>query len=467
MTLDPHPFFDRPLLERMRAPALWFVVALAVFCAFAGERLKGPSPHNHFVYLADSYLHGTLELRGEPPHHNDWATVTEITLASGEELSGIWWDRSAREFLDLEGNRYRIDAHDMRGMRTSHRHYVSFPPMPAVLMMPGVAVLGFSFPDVLFTLLFAAMNVALVFTLLRRVQLGGRSRLQPLDVHWLTGLFAFGTNHLWCSVQGTVWFTALVIGVTFTLAYVHCAIDAKRPFWAGVFLACAFATRTPLLFSTVFFAAYFFFPQGRFREDFGARFWRDGIRFAIVPLIVGCLLMAANHARFGSLTEFGHTYLAYGQIDRIKHYGLFNVHFLTRNLLSMFVQLPQLLPREPYVVISNHGLALWVTSPALFWLMKAPAEHSPVDRLYRRACWVTVAAIALPHIFYQNTGWVQFGYRFSMDYLAYLTLLLALTLTRLGWGFRLATLIGVGVNVFGAMIFDRVPRHFGEWFLEP
>jgi len=37
------------------------------------------------------------------------------------------------------------------------------------------------------------------------------------------------------------------------------------------------------------------------------------------------------------------------------------------------------------------------------------------------------AGLALPVFFYQNTGWEQYGFRFSMDWMAYLFVLLAMS----------------------------------------
>ena len=467
MTLQPHPFYTQPWWRRARVPALLAALAFVVFTAFAGERVLRPTENNHFVYLADSYLHGTLAMRVAPPHGNDWASVTHLTLASGQTLDGLWWDRGAREFLDLEGYLYRIDAHDLRGAREDRTYYVSFPPMPAVMMLPGVAIWGMAFNDLLFVLLFAALNVGLVYVVLRRLILGGLLSISLQDALWWTAFFAFGSNYLWCAIQGDVWFAALTLGCTFTLGYMLASFDARHPLLAGALLAGAFATRTPLLFSVVFFAAFFLFPGGRVRQDFGRKFWRDGMLFASIPIVVGVTLMLANAHRFGSLTEFGHTYLAAGQIDRIKEYGLFNVHFLTRNLMAMFVLLPMFLPSSPWIQISRHGLALWFTSPALFGLLAPIPPASDAVRFWRRAAWATVAVIFIPHVFYQNTGWVQFGYRFSLDYLPYLTVLLALSRPRLHWGWKLAILAGIGVCALGAVSFGRMPELYGEWMLEP
>ena len=453
-------------IRKIRAPALLFLLGIAIFSLFAWDRLDSPSPDNHFVYLAESYLDGTFEMLEPPPHGNDWASYETRTLASGEVLNGIWWDRSARKFLDLDGNLYVIDRSDMIRSTAENHYFVSFPPMPAILMMPGVSIWGQDFNDVWFTIFFASLNLALIYWILRWLALTGRTNRSTSDHLWLSILLAFGSAHLWCSVMGAVWFTALVVGVTFSLLYVRFAFDAKHPFLAGLFLALGFATRTPLLFTVVFFAWFHFFPKGKFRTKYDLNFAKNTLLFGLAPMIVGVLLMLANKERFHHLTEFGHTYLASGQIGRIKEFGLFNVHFLTKNMAALFVLLPKFQPEAPYIIISKHGLALWFTSPALFYLLWPKPAFSPQNQFYRRAAWSAVISVMILHLLYQNTGWVQFGYRFAMDYLVYLTILLALGGRPITWKFKTLISLGIIINAFGAVTFNRFHQFYGNFFIE-
>lgn len=85
-----------PYRTSWKVTAAIFALALAVISSFAGGRLRHQSTDPHFVYLADSYLHGTLEVRGAPPHGNDWATVETLRLRSGQELNGFWWNKGQR-----------------------------------------------------------------------------------------------------------------------------------------------------------------------------------------------------------------------------------------------------------------------------------------------------------------------------------------------------------------------------------
>jgi hypothetical protein len=56
---------------------------------------------------------------------------------------------------------------------------------------------------------------------------------------------------------------------------------------------------------------------------------------------------------------------------------------------------------------------------------------------------------------YQNSGWLQFGQRFSNDYAVLLFAMLAVGGYRLGKRFWTLAIVGVAINAFGALTFDR------------
>lgn len=461
---------ERSWKQRLVVPLGLFALSFALLAGLSWERVTGPSTDPHFVYQARAWLEGSLELTRKPPHGNDWASYEWIKLRSGQELRGVWLDHKARRFRSLEGEVFIIDRKEEDPRARKKQYFMSFPPMPAVVMTPLAAIWGYRANDVLVTLLFAALNVALMFVLLRRLSERGLTERSLSDNLWLTLLFGAGTAHLWCAVLGQVWFTALIMGVSFTLMYMLASIDARRPLLAGLFLAAAFATRTPLVFSAVFFAAFVFFPGGRWlrREDWGQAARKVAL-FALPCLVVGLLLLYHNHLRFSSWTEFGHSYLAGGQIARIQKYGLFNYHFLSKNLSAALTLLPRLQPDYPYVMVSRHGMSLLLSTPALVYLFRPLERRDLQEQFWWRALWVTVAAVATPALFYQNTGYEQFSYRFSLDYTPYLIVLLAAGRRPLSRWFKLLVLWGIGVNLFGAITFKRFVQFYlpGATFFDP
>lgn len=410
---------------RRRALRIAFAVCLATtgaYAAVAGDRLARHSQDNHFVYLADSVLHGQLHLRGEPPSRNDWA-----------RFEGRW--------------------------------YVSFPPLPALLMLPGVAVWGMDFNDRLFSVLLAGLGPALLFLVLARLRATGRSERSERDDLVLTALFAFGTVYFFCAVQGTVWFTAHVVAVALLGVYLLAALDASRPLLAGLALGCGFLTRTPLLFAFPLFVAEAIrvhapdaaTAAAKLRACFRPVVLRRLVAFGLPMLAAVGLAMALNQARFDDPLEFGHRFLDVRWRPRIETWGLFSFHYLSRNLMAALVLLPWLTRVAPFVKIGGHGLAIWVTTPpvlATLWPTRRTDLHVPL--------WWTVAATALPSLLYQNTGWLQFGYRFALDYMPLLILLLAIGGRRLSRWMLVLVALSIAVNLFGAITFDRVPVFYDD-----
>lgn len=465
-------------------PLLIFIGSATIFSITSWDRVTKPSQDTHFVYLANTFNSmlaapfsdeaaarreglEPFELEKKPHHRNDWASYWELELKDGEKVRGIWMDEQGSGRFRLLGDQGAmfIERSSINHRQSKQRYFMSFPPGPSVLMMPLAAVQGYNVNDVLFTIFFASLNVMLTFLLLQRMSIGGRTGRSRSDNLWLTLLFGFGTVHYWSAVLGQVWFTALIIGITFSLLYIYCAIDTRHPFLAGLFLAMAFSTRATLLFTVIFFAGFLFFPGGRFlqREQYKTAA-KKLVLFCIPCLIIGLSLMAINYIRFESLSEFGHKYLAAGNIGRIKSYGLFNLQFLSKNLTAQFTLLPRFQETYPYIIISKHGMSMLLTTPAFIYLLRPLARTAREDKFWWAILWATVAVVAIPHLLYQNTGYEQFGYRFSLDYMPYLILLLAVGRRPLSRTFKACVLFGIAVNAFGAITFKKFLQFYTEDF---
>jgi hypothetical protein len=364
----------------------------------------------HFVYLAESFLHGQLHNYSKAPNDNDW-------------------------------------------IRYEGKVYVCFPPVPAVIMTPFVAVFGKNFNDVVFTLFFAALNVLLMFLVLQMLVKENLSGMSMKENLWLCALFGFGTVHYSCSVLGEVWFTAQVLGVTFTLLYILCATRARRPLLAGIFLALAFDTRVNLAFTAGYFVLQLFFPR-RDDDSFAAGSYKDILKklalFSVPILIVGIAQMIMNHARFHNVFEFGHSYLTGPAGNRIREHGLFAYHYLWWNLSTMLCGLPKLLDKFPWIGYDPNGMSIFVTTPLfvrLFWPKSRPWLY-PI-------LWLTAVPAILVPLFYQNSGYVQFGYRFSLDITPYLIMLLSVGRIPMNRWTKALIIIAILVNLAGAIAFKR------------
>ncbi len=195
-------------------------------------------------------------------------------------------------------------------------------------------------------------------------------------------------------------------------------MEARHPIGAGLCLGLAAMTRTPMAFLFPLFLLEAWRMTG---NDERRRFLIICARFAAPVVVIAAIAVAYNMARFDQPTEFGHSYLAVRQQAQMEESGLFDLDYLSRNLAVAFTLLPRFSSEAPYVVIGGHGLAMWFTTPILFFLLW-PRERGA----WHRPLWLSVALVAIPSLLYQNSGWLQFGYRFALDYMPLLIALLAI-----------------------------------------
>ena len=400
--------------------AALYVVTTLVFAVTMLDRLREHTPYNHFALLADAWLHGRLDLGGSPPAYtgmNDFA------------------------------------VHD-------GKYFVSFPPFPALLLVPVVKLMGGPehVRDGVFFLGVAGLGPASLLFALERLAAVGRSHRSLLENAALAALFGVGTVYWSTAVQGTVWFAAHVVAVPLCSLYLWASVDAEHPALAGLALGLGFATRTPLAFAFPFFV--FEAVRVARRADAPASPRVAGVavlpfasRLALFAAPAGLVLAALlwhNRARFGDPLEFGHRMLAIAWRPRIEKWGLFSYHYLARNLSIVLAGLPFSRVEGAPFQINVHGLALWLTTPLYAWAIW-PRRTSATFW----AIALTAAAVALPSLLYQNSGWIQFGYRFSNDFAPFLFALVALGGRRFGMGFVGAAIVAVAVNAFGAVTFQR------------
>ena len=58
-------------------------------------------------------------------------------------------------------------------------------------------------------------------------------------------------------------------------------------------------------------------------------------------------------------------------------------------------------------------------------------------------------------LFYQNSGYVQFGYRFALDVTPYLVMLLSVGKVPVNRWTKTLIILGILVNLVGAIVFKR------------
>jgi hypothetical protein len=176
-------------------------------------------------------------------------------------------------------------------------------------------------------------------------------------------------------------------------------------------------------------------------------FVRRALKSAL-PLLISVLALGSyNAARFGNPLDFGYltANVAPQFSDDLHTYGLFHVHYLRHNLWAMLLAGFNWEPRCLLPVPDPNGMSLFLTTPALVYLARA-RRRAPL--VY--GAWIALGLLLIPLITYYNTGFFQFGYRFSLDFMVPIIVLLAIAAgSKVTWPMRVLIVLGVLVNACG------------------
>jgi hypothetical protein len=364
-----------------------------------------------------------------------------------------YFDKLADAFLHRR--LYLIDppiVHDLTFY--NERWYVPFPPLPALLMLPWIWLFG-SINTTGFLVVVGAINVTLVFVILQDMRKLEWTHLKTVDNLWLAAFFGFGTAHWYLSTIGAVWFTSQICTVTFMLLTAWFGITHRSPLWASFALSLAMLARPHVVLAYPFLLTNMIARCYRCGREVEPYTLIKGILVSLFPIAISLgLLLIYNTLRFDDMWDFGYrTENVYPALAEELHtYGQFSLHYVTRNLYVMLSALPMWSANRDFIVPNPEGMSLMVTSPALIFLYRARPTS-----IVTLGAWLATALLLIPLMLYYNTGRDQFGYRFSMDFIVPVMILLALgqknDVSRV---MRILVMVSIGVNMWGVLWFHHL-----------
>lgn len=365
-----------------------FLIFIITFLVYAASA-PADTPYDYFTRLSHAFLNGRLYLEENPPWLN--------------------------ELIPLDG-----------------KYYVVYSPMPAIILMP-LSAFGPNFLQTLFSIILGAINGVLIYILMRRLQISQKTSFL------ITFLFAFGTNHWFLSSIGSAWYLAHIVAIFFLLLSLIETFGKRRYFLIGLLLGASFWSRTPVLFTLPFFILLF-------RNNFkNMLLLGSGLGVFIL------LDLTYNFLRFNELSPF-RPYNLIPQImdDPVFKDGFMSIKFIPRHLNAMFFYLPQVSDKFPYLIPSLYSMAIWFTTPALIYIIKAKLNKIAL------ACWVGIIPTLFVISLWAGVGYSQFGYRFIQDVIPFLLILTAYGVgpkpTKLAW---ILILVSILVNVWGVILINK------------
>ncbi len=361
------------------------------------------TPYNNYVLLADAFLHGRLAI--------DWP--------------GAY-----------------IDALAYHGA-----HYVIEAPLPAILLLPFVAIFGTAANQTLLACALCGLAIGALW------RIGECYGLDALANAWVALFTLAGTDLLWASMLGDVWFIANVSAFAFALLLWLELRTAKRGWLVALYLAAAVESRFSLVVIAPLVLAMLLAPDEAVPRLHPA--WRSRlIGFLAIAVPVIALWLAYNLGRWGTWDDIGYS-MWFHQDPAGSPYGSpFALRYFPYQLQSFFLQMPTVLSGFPYLRPEMTGVALTWTSPALVlveWARK-PMRDTIV-------LWLMLFATWLPNLVYYVNGFAQFGMRHALDFEPFAAVLLLLAFRRgvPRWGYPLI-LYSVLVGLWGCWYWNAFIR---------
>jgi hypothetical protein len=378
------------------------LAAAALLLALLARAWKEPHDSNSYSLLADAFLHGRLDVSS---------------------------------CFDIDCARY------------GGKIWVIFPPAPAILAMPFVAVFGTSFAGYIpLSLVLSGVTLWLWWRIFRAVG------LEPAHAGWLVVAIAFATPLYYVTIRGNgVWFFAQVVGTLAVTAAIHEALG-RRLVTAGLTLGLAFLSRQMTIL-----LAPFIFALALEADERLISFRRDHLRraaiFALPIVIALAVYIVYNTLRFGAPLETGYVYIsAMGSEPSAVTYrnheiGLFSARYALFNAFYLLLQGFHVDFVGRYMIelgkLDPFGSSIIAASPFLLLAFFAPM---------RRAIVIGLGIAAVMIIFmllYHSNGYTQYNtQRYTLDWLPVIFLALALGPARDHAGaFRLLVVYAMLLNL--------------------
>lgn len=325
------------------------------------------------------------------------------------------------------------------------RWYPYWGVLSALILMPYQVLMHRYLPLLYLNVFFGSLNVMIIYLLLKRLQQDFLPRLTDWGVLLTTALFAFGTTHFYLATNAGVWHTAQVVSFFPTALGIYLIFKKKRSirdyFFSSLLISLAFLGRGPMIFLLLItFSLVLTEPAAKRKRC---------LRLMVWPVIsLAALMCLYNWLRFDKLLENGYSHVVYHPHFQpaIDQYGLYSLGHLAKNLWIMLLEIPSLSWQNGAQLRFNlDGNSLFFLTPPLLAIFLAV----PWD-IYRRSLWLALLAVIFPILLIYSSGWLQFGYRYSLDFMVPLLLLTMFGIKgRINSLFFLGTIFAVWIHYLG------------------
>lgn len=320
------------------------------------------------------------------------------------------------------------------------KYYLSFPPLPSVVMLPFVLLFGERTPSNLVSALYGIFTAMIAYKILKKA---GMKRGGAV---FFAIAYVWGSNMLWLSTSGGVWFLAQGLNMLLLTACVYFA-QQKMRVAAYAMAALAVGCRP---FSVCMFLplmAYFYTADKDrpMADRIGGQ-----IRSLIIPVFIALCYMLYNYVRFGNVLEFGHNYLPeFTESEK----GQFSLSYILPNLYNLLLRPVTLRADLTLEYPLFDGFMFYIANPMFLIWFAAVVKDVRQKRLDAVRLCIVIAILAelLLLCAHKTLGGWQFGARYTVDMLPMALMYLLLKKDEPGGISAFIMAAGMMFNLYGAL----------------
>lgn len=316
--------------------------------------------------------------------------------------------------------------------------YAPWGVLPALFLIPAQLIKGRFVPPLYITVFFASADIVVFYFLLRRIKREFLPYLSELSLWLALLLFAFGTTHVYVGTLGSVWHVDQMVSTFFGTLGIYSVFKKKRTLWSYFLSVVCFgvvltgrATIVLLVSIPALLYSWEFFIPATVSWKQKVRAIRNGIAIFGIPLgIFTGLFLFYNWLRFENPVEYGYRFIteAPNLSSLRERYGIMSLSHLATNIRYMFFELPGLYWNQGLRLhFDLKGNSIFYLTPPFLAIFLAQFWRGVRGRLiidpYILSLWVAAIFTMIPSLLLYSTGWMQFGYRYSLDITAILVLL--------------------------------------------
>lgn len=341
--------------------------------------------------------------------------------------------------------------------------YLYYGPLPAIpLAISQAATNRIFIPTIYFNVLVASLNVCLVFLIVRQLRLDFFPRASVFVPIVASLLFAFGTVHFWLAVRSGLWFLAQTHSFFFNALGLYFVLRRNPSFLyyflSVLFIAVNFFGRVYTVFLLSIPIVLFFFAQKK-------SLWSVTLKrlsiLSMPVLFFMIVYLTYNFVRFENPLESGFSYQKFHPHYLSKYNaagGWFHIRNIPENLWYLVMETPSLTltPNGVKLIHNPEGNSIFYLTPPFLTIFLSQPLVRRGKRLIVQALplslWLGMILTLFPILLLSGTGWVQFGYRYSLDVTIPLLLLSLFGVQmRVKFLYGLAVLFAIFIQTLGAL----------------